>query len=66
MHFLLMNVLDKAILFSLPLSAAVKPAVLGTTYIENHCITVEKLCIKHRQGGSYISNSFQTMFIMMF
>jgi len=45
MHFLLMNVHDKAILFSLPLSAAVKPAVLGTTYIENHCITVETVCI---------------------
>jgi len=61
-----MSVHDKAILLSLPLSAAVKPAVLGTTYSENHCVTVEKLCIKHRQGGSYISDSLQTMFIVTF
>jgi len=61
-----MKVDDKAILFSLPLSAAVKPAVLGTICIENHCITVEQLCIKHRQGGSYISNSLQMMFIVTF
>ena len=27
-----------------------EPAILGTTYVENHCIKVVKIYIKHRQG----------------